>query len=540
MRTLILSIMSLLILFGASNSALFAAPNQEAVKNEKDLSGQEKLGEKIVEDRIKPLELNGEIKESKMINGKSNVSGMVSVKLNQKKTDKDVKISYKLFSVDDNKHTKFLETNILYVGKLEKTKDLEINLKSLDAGQYQLMLDGESKQNESSVWGDSKVIYFSVGDSGLENGLKKKLKATVSEDTYKGGELYKTNASELGFTIDQFRNQNNGKSSSSNTSVSILTANSISGTFQYNDRTGNIAPLREAKIIVYARDEFFIYQQIATALTDSSGFFSATFDDNGDRPIKVAAYTINDTDAVADGDGYVYGWIVQLDVFGGGNFGTAIVPPSDYDMRAIWAFNDIGRTRAKLTNAGKHPGSANVLWYMGSTEGAYYNVGGEVHLKDGDADSDDTTIHELGHNYMYNVYNGNFPVSDCPSPHFFSAISGTNCAWIEGWADFLPLYINNDSVYSFSTTEWTDVETRGGGTYDFGDRVEGNVAGALWDLYDTSDDGSDTRSYPFMNIYTNMWFLHSDRFRQYWDHWVDDAGYDPDALGSIDQNTMAY
>ncbi|GAA4858945.1 hypothetical protein GCM10023310_42650 [Paenibacillus vulneris] len=526
-------VLALMILFSTFASTSLAAPAslQETKQNAQTT--------RVIEQRIKPIELKGEIRDiTNNDNGESQVSGNVTVML-RKPTNKNVEIGYKLYSVDENKHTKLIESKNLYDGKIENRIDLTISLKSLNAGDYQLKLDAQSIQSQSSSWGDNQILYFSVNNSGLETGFRKEATMSVVESTYKKGELFKIK-NDPSSKIEQLRDDVSFLKTNSITAGSVSTSTNIAGTFKYNDRNGNVSPWKEAKVIIYARDQFYIWRTVGTTYTDSNGYFSTYFDDNGDRPIKVAAYTINNTDAVADFEGYVYVWALQFDVFGGGDFGTAIVSEDDYERRAIWSFEDIVRTRTALTNAGKNPGSATVLWEMGSNDGTYYNLGGEVHLKDSDPDSDDTTIHELGHNYMYNLYNGNFPSNDCPSPHYFEQISGKNCAWTEGWADFLPLYINNDSRYNWSPTQWTDVETRGNGSYDYGDQVEGNVAGALWDLYDTIDDGSDMKSYPFNYIYTNMWFVRSNNFREYWDHWLNTAHYDADALGCIDQNTMDY
>ena len=60
----------------------------------------------------------------------------------------------------------------------------------------------------------------------------------------------------------------------------------------------------------------------------------------------------------------------------------------------------------------------------------------------------------------------------------------------------VPLYINGDSTYHFADQTGVPTEDTSGFAA-YGDLVEGRVAGALWDLYDSNNDGKDTRSYSF-------------------------------------------
>ncbi|MNO66530.1 hypothetical protein D3C76_573190 [compost metagenome] len=63
--------------------------------------------------------------------------------------------------------------------------------------------------------------------------------------------------------------------------------------------------------------------------------------------------------------------------------------------------------------------------------------------------------------------------------------------------------IFNNGVYTYTGGSTISLENTS--SFDNGDTVEGRVPGALWDLYDTSNDGTDTRSYDFSKIYRAMW-----------------------------------
>jgi hypothetical protein len=484
---------------------------------------------------------------------KKTIKGNVTIKLN-KQTNKNVILEYELYSLSDGVHTKLVNKKTIFNGFVSAVQPVNINLQidSLDIDQYQLIIKASSQQSAKTIWADKQIIYFTVTDTGIVKGFNSSNNIANKESPLKNlktGTYYKIDSDNLK-KIEQLKSQQASQAPLASTATSVTYGASalattttnisgISGTFDYYDRSNSLAPFKKALIYIEARDQFYNWKLVASTTTDSNGYFSTNFADNGDRPIKVVAYTMNSFATVADKDGYVYGWAAQFDIFGGGDVGTLVVPNDDYDRKAIWSFNDIIRTHDNLSQF-KDPGSATIIWYKGSTDGTYYRYGEYVHLMDADPDSQDTAIHEIGHNYMYNFYGANFPEQDCPSPHYFERVTAVHCAWSEGWADFLPLYINNNPVYHWADGSQTDVETRDDSTYDSGDQVEGNVAASLWDLYDSADDGSDNKSYPFSYIYTNMWFNTASTFKDYWNNWVNKAYYDKDAIVCLNQNTIYY
>lgn len=76
--------------------------------------------------------------------------------------------------------------------------------------------------------------------------------------------------------------------------------------------------------------------------------------------------------------------------------------------------------------------------------------------------------------------------------------------------------------------------------WDDSDEVEGRVAGALWDIYDSQDDGYDTFSDGFTQIWDIVETTTCDTFREFWDAW-NTSGYPKQpALLAIFQNTIEY
>ncbi len=163
--------------------------------------------------------------------------------------------------------------------------------------------------------------------------------------------------------------------------------------------------------------------------------------------------------------------------------------------RSVRIFNDLYRSlrfvreHAVLEGMGGSPGEVWVLWQTGGNDGTYYRFSdGKVHLKDADAASRDTVVHEANHSYMDDIYTG-WPISDCPSPHFINGVSGKGCALSEGWTYAIVAAADGNPVYTWPSGASLNLETPTCTTanWDDGGRVEGRVGGVLIDLMDPFD-----------------------------------------------------
>jgi hypothetical protein len=169
----------------------------------------------------------------------------------------------------------------------------------------------------------------------------------------------------------------------------------------------------------------------------------------------------------------------------------------------------------------------------------------------------DIIQHEYAHYIMHGEMYGyafNSPIQ--PAIHYLWQAYKGEIAWTEGWADFFPLVVQDDkylgdeldsngdienkdwnsqgSIYNGQQWIWSDCED--------GDEVEGRVAGALWDIYDSDYDGYDTFSNGFSEIWESLCSSPSNvsTFANYWN--VLKAQY-PDqqpANRALFQNTIAY
>jgi hypothetical protein len=186
---------------------------------------------------------------------------------------------------------------------------------------------------------------------------------------------------------------------------------------------------------------------------------------------------------------------------------------------------------------GEDVGSSTILWNPTSNDGDYYVQGGQIHLKGETYISADDSIHEFGHNYMWSM-NGGW-TNTCPSTHYIYLGDDTQCAYKEGWADFLPLAVNENPIYHWADGSSLNIETLtlGPPDWDNGDTCEGRVAGAFWDIYDNVNDGYDEFQFPYSSIDTTVRQNTGFTFFDFWNTWKS-SGYSSDAVWSIFQNTI--
>ncbi len=168
------------------------------------------------------------------------------------------------------------------------------------------------------------------------------------------------------------------------------------------------------------------------------------------------------------------------------------------------------------------PGSMILAWeqdqncYLGICNSFFYAGPGGPYafIQDGVTKSSDTVVHEIGHAYMYNATGYWYWFNSCWSHDIFLS-KEEHCAWSEGWGDFFSLTVNGDRCYDKVSSgcwgvagrEYFDLENQGwSDTWPRGSSVEGRVAGALYDLYDSINEPSwDIAAEGFVPIWTTAW-----------------------------------
>lgn len=124
------------------------------------------------------------------------------------------------------------------------------------------------------------------------------------------------------------------------------------------------------------------------------------------------------------------------------------------------------------------------------------------------------------------------------------------CAWTEGWGDFLAVVVNGDQCYdkglgpctgtlnfdyfNVENQNWNDGKPRG-------DKVEGRIAGALYDLYDNANDGFDQIGLGFAPIWSVVKNPPVENsFHDFWNSWKANGNNPIQSLLAFYQNTIDY
>lgn len=205
-----------------------------------------------------------------------------------------------------------------------------------------------------------------------------------------------------------------------------------------------------------------------------------------------------------------------------GTFSASKVIPADPEVRAkaLWAFQDMMR----LYNA--TPGtkrSGHIHWEAGVT---CIDIGGFHHACDSaffipvlypdgvflpdnpqSIGSQDIVVHEMAHQYMKNSIGFWYPTAgaldtftECVlTPHYYFNITTPVCAYTEGWADYVAVAVNKSLNSTDHCLDWNH-EHCGSSKQsledpyrldgqNLGDSVEGRIAGSLWDLNDSINEG---------------------------------------------------
>ena len=229
-------------------------------------------------------------------------------------------------------------------------------------------------------------------------------------------------------------------------------------------------------------------------------------DGGGGGGSRYLLYT-DDSDAASaelDYEGARYARDLDLTRAGAGMPGAARIISTLSDGMAF--FEGHGQEPAGLTVKWHHRRGAS-FFPDKPTDGAAYLPGGAVMWLDGLShatydNSEDRRIilHELGH-HVHAVHDPGLEYS-CPV-HYYTGKYDERCAWGEGWAQLVPHLVYDSAVISSGTRGGqADIEAgsirygpRGAAVYysdtfedsgrPIGEKVEGSVAAAMWDLADS-------------------------------------------------------
>ena len=336
----------------------------------------------------------------------------------------------------------------------------------------------------------------------------------------------------------------------------------VTGNWSYFDRNDVYTGAEEFLVELVRGDN---YGHLAYCFTDLGGTYSCGPVTNpGGVGVRTIVHTWSnynpnpDTLAVVNPD---WGTTNAIANTFSAQTGVVVFADGTHDIGAWYVFNDDSYERAYWTQrdindvwryilfngGGGVAGPTTVQWKLSSTDGTYYNPGGNVHMMGVDPLSPLGVVakHEYGHNVMYNIYGNYMPPNPNCNPHTIQAALSAGCGWTEGWTEFLTSVVNNSPTFYWPSGASLDLEYPTWGTpgWDNGDWPEGRVAGALWDIYDSNNDGDDTYSDgTFVNLWDVSYNANDNVMADFWYHWLV-RGHSTVSWGPIMdlyQNTINY
>ena len=349
---------------------------------------------------------------------------------------------------------------------------------------------------------------------------------------------------------------------------SVLGTISAHGRLTYLGADGSIKIGKRVKVEIYEKDgisdtDFSSDYKINNdydIYTDDNGEWSLTGINNTDpagffgRDLYVKYKLENIFGGVNDySDNLPYTWNTWVllphddyeDITDGTNV-TFDLNVTDNNKPSLWLYQIIQNTYYDSKFTGYSIGDVTFHWQAGLNPivGNYAkNIDEKIYVNDNlfytsfgfnEAIWSQVILHELGHFYMYSAYGNYIPDPNCVA-HSIPVNTSENCAWVEGWGIFFCLAMRNSSNY----------QQIGGENWNFeapnitasGDQVEGRVAAALWDLYDTPNDGCDQYGFGFDEIWNIIYNVNNSTFLEFWNSWTASKHF---AVSSIQQNTIDY
>lgn len=331
----------------------------------------------------------------------------------------------------------------------------------------------------------------------------------------------------------------------------------VTGRWAYVDKDGATRFVANATVEVWDADTDSAHDRIAAGTTSVSGEFRLCFPntDAGGQDAYVKFVTANSrwrVQKTGTTDPYVFTSRTVGNVVKAGTVDFGPLKPADPAMqRGLAAFDaaqslwlwvpgtcwdaDDAACRVMVVN-----------WTPGGTGGTHYRRDlNESFLNGVDPDARTVVLHEMAHALMDDLYEDSPPPNqDCGSPHYIQRISGPGCAWTEGFAEWVPASVSHDPYFRWPSGAALNLETPNASTagWDKGDAVEGRVAGALIDITDYFNDGTDTYGEGPLYIWSTVAAHKPNTFREFWNARKAD-GFNtaaPGALGSVRQNTISY
>ncbi len=320
------------------------------------------------------------------------------------------------------------------------------------------------------------------------------------------------------------------------------------GTVMAENATGEFVPVHGIWACIFDRSS-----PLHITLLNTTAGKSACGYSNADGVYEIANVSRDDPDDMTDADVFVtiwsygYGGTIDLKQYDWINdeyraYYAFSNTTSDYDKAVLvnnFNFSDADSSDRGMAGAariistisdgmaffeehGQEPVNLIVLWnhmsgsriFSGDTrDGAAYLPALRVIVLDGDTvltDDDSYDRHVILHEFGHHVHltHDTRVESDC-SNHSIDEKYDEACAWVEGWAELVPHLVDESATVSSGVRgEIINIEAGHeivrGSVYEFdtfevsgrpvGEKVEGRVAAAMWDMADSEVDATHDKS----------------------------------------------
>ena len=220
------------------------------------------------------------------------------------------------------------------------------------------------------------------------------------------------------------------------------------------------------------------------------------------------------------------------------------------DVEALWTYVNMAEAWLYMFNqTGKDPGSVTGYWSQDSQDGPRVDYDNNtLYFRDEDAGYSSLVMQLEAYILLKNIFGG-LPANwqQCiPGTYQLDLRKETDatCAFVQGFASFLPLAVTGQSEYETPSSRALDLDAAKAGSVGWasGDKVPGRIAGAFWDMHenDQTVEEFDRFNASFKDIWEVIDQKRPNTMAEWWAGWKALGKDGCAAVGSLYQNTIDY
>jgi len=223
--------------------------------------------------------------------------------------------------------------------------------------------------------------------------------------------------------------------------------------------------------------------------------------------------------------------------------------PNTKDISAMWTFVNLAEAWFFMQKyTGENPGKIKAYWSNSSSDGPRYDIASKtLYFHAEDAGYHTVLIQFAAYALLHNVYGtlpGGWDACIASPPIDPRLKTSAMCAFVHGFAMFLPLAVYQNPEYQTPNTPLIDMDLAKAGTprWEDGDLVPGRIVGAFWDLH---ENDKTTEEYDQFNAsVADIWEVFDkhapNTMAEWWVGWKALGKNGCTAIGSLFQNTINY